>query len=76
MGVRRIGVVANKLWDGSDEAFIRSKIPEEELLGLIHYHEGVMIADRNGAAPFDNDPRLIDELLAVKRKLDLPGEEP
>ena len=71
LGVRRIGVVANKLWDQADEAFIRSQIPEEELLGLIHYHEGVMIADRSGSAPFDNDPQLIDELLAVKKKLDM-----
>ena len=44
LGVPRIGVVANKVRNETDEAFIRAQIPESELLGIIHFNENVMNA--------------------------------
>ena len=41
-------VVANKIRDESDRAFIRSRIPEEDLLGFIRYNADVIDADRAG----------------------------
>lgn len=46
LGVRQVRVVANKVRNEDDEAFIRSKIPQEDLLGFIHYNSEIIDADR------------------------------
>ena len=38
LGVRRVRVVANKVRDARDEEFVRNSIPQEDLLGMIHYN--------------------------------------
>ena len=38
LGVRQVRVVANKVRNEDDETFIRSKIPQGDLLGFIHYN--------------------------------------
>ena len=48
-----VSVVANKVRNEEDEEFIRSKIPAEDLLGMIHYNPEVMDADRQGKSPYD-----------------------
>ena len=37
IGVTKVRVVANKVRDASDEEFVRTHIPPEDLLGMIHY---------------------------------------
>lgn len=56
--------------DEQDEAFIRSKIPEEELLGLIHFNSEVIDADRHGISPFDCSQELIDEIISIKERIE------
>ena len=34
----RVKVVANKVRNEDDENFIRERIPQEDLLGMIHYN--------------------------------------
>ena len=70
LGVPRIGVVANKVRNEADEAFIRAQIPESELLGIIHFNEDVMNADRSNVSPFDNSTQLVSEIITIKTKLD------
>ena len=70
LGVKRVRVVANKVRDEQDEQFIRSQIPEEDLLGIIHYNLEIMDADRNGKSPYDFSPKAIDEIRKIKETLD------
>ncbi len=70
LGVKQVRVVANKIRDARDEEFIRSAIPEGDLLGFIHYNPEVMDADRNGQSPYDCCPTAIDEIRAIKAILD------
>jgi CO dehydrogenase maturation factor len=69
LGVRSVSVVANKVTDAEDEAFIRKEIPADALLGVIHYNEGVMKADRAGRSPYD-DEQVKKEIGEIKTILD------
>lgn len=51
LGVSQVKVVANKVRNPEDEEFIRSKIPAEDLLGMIHYNTEVIDADRQENLP-------------------------
>jgi CO dehydrogenase maturation factor len=62
--------VANKVRDERDEQFVRNAIPEEDLLGMIHYNLEVMDADRNGQSPYDYSPTAIAEIRKIKAILD------
>ena len=70
LGVKRVRVVANKVRDERDEEFIRQSIPEEDLLGFIHYNLEIMDADRNGQSPYDYSPKAIEEIRKIKEILD------
>jgi CO dehydrogenase maturation factor len=70
LGVKRVRVVANKIRDEKDEAFIRENIPAEDLLGCIHYNPEIMDADRNGKSPYDYSPKAIEEIRKIKAVLD------
>ena len=70
LGVKRVRVVANKLRGAEDEAFIRGAIPQEDLLGCIHYNPEIMDADRQGKSPYDFSPTAIEEIRKIKEILD------
>ena len=70
LGVARVRVVANKVRDESDEAFIRQSIPAEDLLGIIHYNPEIIDADRQGKSPYDFSPKAIEEIKNIKAILD------
>ena len=70
LGVKRVRVVANKVRDAQDEQFILSSIPEEDLLGIIHYNAEVIDADRQGKSPYDFSPTAIEEIRKIKSVLD------
>ena len=70
LGVTRVRVVANKVRDEQDEAYIKARIPEEDLLGFIHYNADVIDADRNGQSPFDFSQQAVEEIRAIKAKID------
>lgn len=70
IGVTQVRVVANKVRDQRDEEFIRAHIPAEDLLGFIHYSAGVIEADRNGQSPYDYSPAAVEEIRAIKAKMD------
>lgn len=70
LGVKQVRVVANKVRDEKDEAFIRSKIPEADLLGFVHYNAEVIDADRNGSSPFDFSKSAVEEIRKIKEVID------
>ena len=70
LGITRVRVVANKVRDEHDEEYIRARIPEEDLLGFIHYNAEVIEADRAGQSPYDYSGRAVEEIRAIKAKID------
>ena len=70
LGVNRVRVVANKIRDSKDEDFIRQQIPDEDLLGFVHYNTDIMDADRQGQSPYDFSPAAIEEIRKIKAILD------
>ena len=70
LGVRKVRVVANKVRNEEDETFIRERIPEEDLLGFIHYNSEVIDADRQGKSPYDVSRSAVEEIKKIKEKLD------
>ena len=62
--------MANKVRDEKDEAFIREKIPAEDLLGMVHYNEQVIDADRQGRSPYDVSKTATDEIRKIKELLE------
>ncbi|MFV0528591.1 MAG: AAA family ATPase [Lachnospiraceae bacterium] len=70
LGVEKVQVVANKVRNEDDEAFILENIPSDDLLGMVHYNTQVIDADRQGRAPFDVSDTLTDEIKKIKEKMD------
>ena len=70
LGVEKVRVVANKVRSEDDEAYLKERIPEEDLLGFIHYSTEVIDADRSGSSPFDQGGRAVEEIKAIKAKID------
>ena len=69
LGVKKVRVVANKIRDVSDEAFVKDRIPESDLLGFVHYNPEIMNADREGVSPYDFSQTAVDEVKKIKEKL-------
>lgn len=70
LGIHRVSVVANKIRDDSDRAFVYSRVPEADLLGLIPYDADVIDADRKGLSPYDCSPAALEAIRAIKARLD------
>lgn len=70
LGVRTVRVVGNKLRSPADEAFIRSRIPEEALLGFVHYDDAVSAADQAGSSPYEYGEKTVSEIRAIKERID------
>ena len=70
IGITKVRVVANKIRDDSDRAFIRSRIPADDLLGFISYNSDVIDADRKGLSPYDCSPQALEEIRAIKARID------
>ena len=70
LGITKIGVVANKIRDESDEKYILERIPEDVFLGFIHYNPDVIDADRQGVSPYDHSPAVIEEIKKIKERIE------
>lgn len=70
LGITKVDVVANKVRDEEDEAFIRANIPADSLLGIMHYNPEVIDADRRGLSPYDVSPRMVEEIRQIKARMD------
>ena len=70
LGVSQVKVLANKVRNREDEEFICEKIPQDDLLGMIHYNTEVIDADRQGKSPYDFSNTVVDEIMKIKDKID------
>ena len=70
LGITKVRVVANKVRDAQDEEFLKSRIPADALLGFIHYDADVIDADRRGISPYDTSAATVDEIRAIKARMD------
>ncbi|MCD8124365.1 MAG: AAA family ATPase [Lachnospiraceae bacterium] len=70
LGVKQVRVVANKVRSAEDEEYVRSRIPAEDLLGFVHYSSRVIDADCQGESPYDYDEEAVEEIRAIKAKLE------
>ncbi len=70
IGITQVRVVANKIRDAEDERFITSRIPENDLLGFIHYSADVIDADRRGQSPYDMSPETVEEIRRIKARME------
>ena len=70
LGVKQVRVVCNKVRDESDKEYLRSRIPESDLLGFISYDADVIDADRKGLSPYDCSPSALAEIRKIKEKLE------
>ena len=57
-----------------NEDFIRERIPAEDLLGMIHWNDDVIDADRRGMSPFDFSPAAVEEIKAIKQKMEMSAD--
>ena len=69
LGVRKIGVVANKIRTIDDENYLKSRIPADELLGFVRYSDECAGADRKGLSPFDTGGSIVSEIKTIRDKL-------
>lgn len=70
LGVTQVRVVANKVRNEADEDYLKDRIPEEDLLGFIHYNQEVIDADRQGKSPYDFSKAAISEIQKIKDIID------
>ena len=70
LGVNQVFVVANKVRDEYDEEFVKSQIPAEDLLGMVHYSGKVADADRKAASPYDIADDAVEEIRSIKNKIE------
>jgi CO dehydrogenase maturation factor len=70
IGIRKCYVVGNKIAGDADRQFIADNLPDFELLGFISQNPRIVEADREGVSPYDRDSLVVDEVTAIKDKLD------
>lgn len=58
LGIKRVGIIANKVRGPEDEVFIRENVSGFDLLGLIPYSEKVIEADLKNEPPYRVWPQL------------------
>jgi CO dehydrogenase maturation factor len=76
LGVRKLGVVANKLRGPEDEAFLKERVPGDELLGFVRHDDGVVTADMAGASPFGVCEGITRDVARIKEKIDILDGRP
>jgi len=70
IGVKNVSVVGSKVRTPDDEAFIRSKIPDSALLGIIRWSDDILEADRQAKSPYDTGGTVLEDIGKIKAKLD------
>ncbi len=70
LGVKQVYVVANKVRGPQDLEFIRAGIGGMELAGHISFNGDVMEADIRGASPFSVSSKTVEEVRAVKTRIE------
>ena len=72
LGIRRIGVVGNKIASATQREFVEKTLAGEgvEILGFLSLNERIGETDRTGEAVFSNNPRLVDEVNRIRERIE------
>ncbi|NTU41708.1 MAG: AAA family ATPase [Nitrospirales bacterium] len=70
LGVKNVFVVANKVRNDSDRAFLKEHLAGMEILGYIGFTPSVMDADLSGRPPFDRSPEVVDAVAEIKKRIE------
>lgn len=78
LGVKHAVAVANKVRSEKDVNYIKQGISGMELAGSLSFDDAIMEADMNGTAPYESNPRLVEEVQRLKgnieRHIGKPGD--
>ena len=70
IGIQNIYVVGNKVRSDGDQAFIKQEMGDLPILGMIHFHDEILDADRQGVAIYDLGGPAVKEIEAIRKSLD------
>ncbi|OIP26466.1 MAG: carbon monoxide dehydrogenase [Dehalococcoidia bacterium CG2_30_46_19] len=70
IGVKNIGVVANKIRNEREKDFLISSMPDFEFLGFIPYDQGIIEADLAGSPLVNSSPKVMNEVKNIAAQLD------
>ena len=70
IGVAHCYVVGNKVRDEADRDFVRSSLPNLQVIGFLSAHPDAVAADMRGEAIFDAVPELVQEARQVAAAFD------
>ena len=70
LGVKKVFIVANKVRNSGDIAFLGEHIKDMELLGSMHFDQAVMDADVGGVSPFGHASGVVGEVRAIKHRIE------
>jgi CO dehydrogenase maturation factor len=69
LGIHKVYIVANKIRNEHDQAFILQHLPGDEVLGFMPFSEKAIAADMQGQAVFDADATLVAVAQQIRAKL-------
>jgi CO dehydrogenase maturation factor len=69
LGIKCVGVIANKITEKSQIDTIKSQLKNITILGNLGYSRSLQQADLKRAAVFDSDTNVTEELKKAKNKL-------
>ncbi len=69
IGLKNIGLVANKVRGESDREFLRQRMPDLPFLGFIAYDPRVVEADLSGIPPYEKNPDFLKSLGEIVERL-------
>ncbi|NLP37772.1 MAG: AAA family ATPase [Firmicutes bacterium] len=69
LGVNKVMVIANKITDADDEAYVEKQVGTENLLGFIYYDKQISLSDRENTSAYEASPVLKDSINQIVEKL-------
>jgi CO dehydrogenase maturation factor len=68
--LKRVFLVLNKVHDAAEEQQLRAHLPELPVIGTVRERESIRKADLQGRSPFDVDPEFVEEIAAIRGRLE------
>jgi CO dehydrogenase maturation factor len=75
LGLSNIAIVGNKIRDEADKEFIKSNLPDVEILGFIYYDPAINNADHANLSLFSASPQTVKEVKGIYDKLISAGKQ-
>lgn len=70
LGIKKIGVIGNKIKDAQEEEYLKKKLNGLEILGFIPYIEGIQKAEISGERFWEKSPEIFDSLNKILLRME------